>query len=252
MTHHASFCLTFQKTTIMWYKTRSRATTATRSSAHCILSSYTTRTTATKCSALPCVSCLVIWNMILVLSLNCNDRHTCEYIKKALPNVTLVEYFSDGCAGQYKNFKTFLNLCYHSSDFGLRAIWSFFATSHGKSPCDGLGGTVKRLLLRASLQRPVNDLILSFNKVMTFCTTSIKGITFFEISKDDTASVRERQKVRYQLGNTVEGTRSSHHFEPQSCSAIRAKHLSAENRFSINHSLSLPPEEAHEQLIASI
>ena len=27
-----------------------------------------------KCNAPPCVSCLVIWNMILVLSLNCNDR----------------------------------------------------------------------------------------------------------------------------------------------------------------------------------
>ena len=93
----------------------------------------------------------------------------------------------------------------------------------------------------------MNDQILSFDKVMTFCTTSIKGITFFEISKDDMASVRERQ-----LGNTVEGTRLSHHFEPQSCSSIRAKHLSAENRFSINHSLSLPPEEAHEQLRASI
>ena len=84
---------------------------------------------------------------------------------------------------------------------------------------------------------------------MTFCTTSIKGITFFEISKDDMVSVRERQKERYQLGNTVEGMKSSHHFEPQFCSAIRAKHLSAENRFSINHSLSLPPEEAHEQSI---
>ena len=147
--------------------------------------------------------------------------------------MTHLEYFSDGCAGQYKNF---LNLCYHSSDFGLRAIWSF-ATSHGKSPCDGLGGTVKRLLLRASLQRPVNDQILSFDKVMTFCTTSIKGITFFEISKDDMASVRERQKELYQLGNTVEGMRSPHHFEPQSCSAKHAKHLSAENRFSIIHSV---------------
>ena len=92
----------------------------------------------------------------------------------------------------------------------------------------------------------MNDQILSFDKVMTFCTTNIKGITFFEISKDDMASVRERQKERYQLGNTVEGTRLSHHFEPQSCSAIRAKHVSAENRFSINHSLSLPPEVAHD------
>ena len=84
-----------------------------------------------------------------------------------------------------------------------------------------LWGTVKKLLLRASLQRPVNDQILLFDKVMNFCTTSIKGITFYVISKDDMASVRERQKERYQLGNTVEGTRSSHHFELQSCSAIR-------------------------------
>ncbi len=90
------------------------------------------------------------------------QRQTCEYIKEALPNVTILEYFSDGCTGQDKNFKNFLNLCYHSSDFGLRAIWSF-ATSHGKSPCDGLRGTVKRLLLRASLQRPVNDQLLSFD-----------------------------------------------------------------------------------------
>ena len=123
------------------------------------------------------------------------QRQTCEYIKKALPNVTLLEYFNDGCAGQYKNFKTFLNLCYHSSDFGFVQSGASSLPvmgSHGKSPCDGLGGTVKRLLLRASLQRPVNDQILSFDKVMTFCTTSIKGITFFEISKDDMASVRER------------------------------------------------------------
>ena len=31
---------------------------------------------------------------------------------------------------------------------------AFFATSHGKSPCDGLGGTTKRLVARASLQSP--------------------------------------------------------------------------------------------------
>ena len=98
----------------------------------------------------------------------------------------------------------------------------------------------------------MNDQILLFDKVMTFYTTRIKAITFIGISKDDMASVRERQKERYQLGNTVKGTRSSHNFEAQSCSAIHAKHLSAEIRFSINHSSSLPPEEAYEQLIASL
>ena len=61
-------------------------------------------------------------------------------------------YFSDGAAAQYKNRKNFLNLCHHKADFGVDAEWHFFATSHGKGPCDGLGGTVKRLAARASLQ----------------------------------------------------------------------------------------------------
>jgi len=61
-------------------------------------------------------------------------------------------YFSDEAASQYKNCKNFLNLCHHKVDFGVDAEWHFFATSHGKGPCDGLGGTVKRLAARASLQ----------------------------------------------------------------------------------------------------
>ena len=43
-----------------------------------------------------------------------------------------------------------MNLCLHFKDFGLKAEWIFFATSHGKSTCDGIGGTVKRTT--ASLQ----------------------------------------------------------------------------------------------------
>ena len=42
----------------------------------------------------------------------------------------------------------------HEADFGVPAEWHFSATSHGKGACDGVGGTVKRLAARASLQRP--------------------------------------------------------------------------------------------------
>ena len=62
-----------------------------------------------------------------------------------------VFYFSDGCAGQYKNCKNFKNLCHHSVDFGFEAEWLFFATSHGKGPCDGVGGFLKRMATKASL-----------------------------------------------------------------------------------------------------
>ena len=66
-------------------------------------------------------------------------------------------YFLDGAASQYKNRKNFINLCLHKDDFGISAEWHFYATSHGKGACDGVGGTVKRLAARASLQKPYND-----------------------------------------------------------------------------------------------
>ena len=75
-----------------------------------------------------------------------------SFVQEKVPSISHVKYFSDGCAGQYKNCKNFLNLCHHKKDFGLSAEWNFFATSHGKGPCDGLSGTVKRLATKASLQ----------------------------------------------------------------------------------------------------
>ena len=72
-------------------------------------------------------------------------------IKKHFPSLKHCIYFSDGAPSQYKNFKNIANLNCHLMDHGLSAEWHFFATSHGKSPCDGIGGTVKRLVARASL-----------------------------------------------------------------------------------------------------
>ena len=36
-----------------------------------------------------------------------------------------------------------INLCHHQQDFNMDAEWIFFATSHGKLPCNGFGGFVK-------------------------------------------------------------------------------------------------------------
>ena len=59
-----------------------------------------------------------------------------------------MKYFSDGCAAHFKSFKNFINLFHHSKDFYLNAEWIFFATSHGKSPCDGIGGIVRSVVSR--------------------------------------------------------------------------------------------------------
>ena len=74
-----------------------------------------------------------------------------DYVKLYLPQLQKIHYFSDGSCAQYKNYKNFANLIFHVQDFGITAEWNFFATSHGKNLCDGVGGTVKRLATRASL-----------------------------------------------------------------------------------------------------
>ena len=64
-------------------------------------------------------------------------------VKKDLPQIEKVIYFSDGCSGQYKNNKNFTNLLHHYRDYALYEEWHFFAIPHGKNACDSIGGAIK-------------------------------------------------------------------------------------------------------------
>ena len=112
------------------------------------------------------------WNTTLVLFTKCK-----KYLKRELPDGKNILYFSDGCAAQYKNFKNIINLCHHYIDFDITARWAFFATSRGKSSsCNGIVGTVKRLVARANMQRPLDDQILPMEKMFEYCELNIKSI----------------------------------------------------------------------------
>ena len=102
-----------------------------------------------------------------------------EFLKHRLPNVTKIYYVSDGCGRQYKNFKNFLNLCLHKEDFSIKAEWIFFATSHRKSLCGGIGGVVKCHAAKRSLQRPLNNQILSYRVVLEVCQEEMKSIIYY-------------------------------------------------------------------------
>ena len=67
----------------------------------------------------------------------------------------------------------------HQKDFELVASWVFFATSHGKSPCDGIGGTVKRAVTKESLKKAADQQIISCVHMFNFCKRFFSHITFF-------------------------------------------------------------------------
>jgi hypothetical protein len=80
------------------------------------------------------------------------QKHLIAFFKENVPNISKIYYFSDGASGQYKNKDNFINLRHHNTDSGINAEWYFLATSHGKGPRGGVGGTIKRLATLSSVQ----------------------------------------------------------------------------------------------------
>ena len=138
------------------------------------------------------------------------QKETISCLKNKLVSLKKVEYYTDGCASQYKNCKNFANLCKHKEDFGVSAEWSFFATSHGKSACDGIGGSVKRSTALESLRRPLKNQILSLADMLLHCKKTIPKIHFLEIKQEALQRTRECRQERFANATTVKGTRSFH------------------------------------------
>ena len=78
----------------------------------------------------------------------------------------------------------------------------FFATSHGKSICDGLGGTVKRILRKATPQLPDEDQIMTATADYNFSEKKIENIPFHFIEKKDADSLRMELEKRFSQTRT--------------------------------------------------
>lgn len=144
-------------------------------------------------------------------------------------------YFSDGCAGQFKNKKNFVNLCYHNADFGCDAEWHFFATSHGKGPSDGLGGTVKREARRASLQRPLENQITTPKLLFDWCEANLKNCNFKYLSEDDYQKEDLFLKDRFNGLRTIPGTQKYHSFIPEGTNKLKVKIFSNDTDFLVEN-----------------
>lgn len=67
-------------------------------------------------------------------------------VRAILPNVEMVHYMTDSPTSQYGNKQIFSIVAQHDTIFpGIKATWLYFEAGHGKGPCDGVGGTAKRL-----------------------------------------------------------------------------------------------------------
>ena len=65
-------------------------------------------------------------------------------MKKTSPNLSHIHYYTDGPTSQYRNKTIFYIVSNHMNLFSVVASWNYFEAGHGKGPCDGVGGTVKK------------------------------------------------------------------------------------------------------------
>ena len=65
-------------------------------------------------------------------------------IKELVPSLETIHYLSDSPTSQYRNANMFNITSLHKQLFDVSATWQYFESGHGKGPCDGVGGAIKR------------------------------------------------------------------------------------------------------------
>lgn len=134
-----------------------------------------------------------------------------NYVKEKHNFTKKLKFFSDGAAPQYKNRKNFYNISQFKTEHGLEAEWHFFATSHGKSPCDGIGGTFKRNARRASIQ---GKTILTAKQLFDWAIEKESTMVHMYCTLAEYDEALSREIIRYNNIQTIKGTQSYHFFKP--------------------------------------
>ena len=140
---------------------------------------------------------------------------------------------------------TKIKKCLHRDDFGISAEWHFSATSHGKGACDGLGGTVKRLAVRASLQRPYNGQIMTPCQMFDWACTNVPAVQFGYCSTEEYEREQCYLEHHFEQSCTIPGIRKLHSFVPISKGKVTvtvysASDTSREERVTLSKNDLLP------------
>jgi hypothetical protein len=137
-----------------------------------------------------------------------------QFLKTKMPNLTKIYYITDGAVTHYKNKNNFINIIKHKEDFGIDCEWHFHATAHGKGPCDGVGGTIKRMASRASLTDEYDGIITNAAELFKWAKTLKTDMVFQFCSDIEYNSKKIQLASRFEKVKTINGTRNFHSVIP--------------------------------------
>lgn len=157
------------------------------------------------------------------ISVNLFIHKLIGFLKIKFASIDKIIYVTDGAPSQYKNKNNFVNIYYHNNDFGINCEWHFHATAHGKGACDGVGGTVKRMARRASLNRSIDCPINSAIEFYNWAISADTNINFCFVPKEEYNPHKIKLTDRYKCCKTIKGTREIHCIIPQDNNILQTK-----------------------------
>ena len=86
--------------------------------------------------------------------------------------------------------------------------------------------TVKRLAARASLQRPLDDQILTPRQLFDFAVAEIKSVNFYYATVDKYEREARLLNARFESARTIAGTHRLHCFRPVSAEIMEVRDFS--------------------------
>ena len=111
-------------------------------------------------------------------------------------------------------------------DFGVEAEWHYFATSHGKSPRDGIGGTLKRLAAQASLQKIYSGQILTATDLYDRAANNLSEISVASVPSKEYEKEKTFLAQHFRAESALKSTQNINCIIPQSAGTINAKQYS--------------------------
>lgn len=147
-------------------------------------------------------------------------------------DIKKIIFFSDGAGSQYKNRKNFYQLCQYKRTHKFHVEWHFFATSHGKGPCDGIGGAFKRSAMYTSLKRPYKDQITNAKELFDWATSTESVIAYRFCTKSAYEAVEHELNIKFGAvrPKPVKGTRQYHGYIPLNDNEIKLLRYSASDK----------------------
>ena len=121
-----------------------------------------------------------------------------------------IHYVTDGPSSQYRNRTICHIVGNHKFYFGCEATWTYHEVGHGKGPCDGIGGTIKRKMKDATNQDKAN--IQSIDDALKFLSEQDSTIKVY--SYDDTALEEAAELIKEADPASVPGIAAIHALIP--------------------------------------